>query len=215
MSRAVLLLDTGFFCHAPVDMVFKSLRALSSSLTCQIISLSVFSRTNESDVKDESINLQNTTLKFKGNSEGRDYEVDIEFFKPVDAQGSTYKVLPRSVQMHVMKKKADEGEDDEFWPRLLKDKALEKNQVKIDWDRYVDEDEEDGGFDTSALEGGMGMGGMGDMMGGMGGLGGMGGMGGMDMDALMKQMGDMGGGRGDEPDSDDESDGDLPDLEDA
>jgi len=33
----------------------------------------------------------------------------------------------------------------------LKDKALEKNQVKIDWDRYVDEDEEDGGFDTSAV----------------------------------------------------------------
>jgi hypothetical protein len=24
-------------------------------------------------------------------------------------------------------------------------------KVKIDWDRYVDEDEEDGGFDTSAV----------------------------------------------------------------
>eukprot|EP00804_Cyclotella_cryptica_P029828 CCRYP_010748-RA/>CCRYP_010748-RA protein AED:0.29 eAED:0.29 QI:210/1/0.66/1/1/1/3/0/170 len=109
------------------------------------------------DVKDESINLQNTTLKFKGKSEGRDYEVDIEFFKAVDAEGSTYKVLPRSVQMHVMKKKAKEGEEEEeeeFWPRLLKDKALEKNQVKIDWDRYVDEDEEDGGFDTSAVRSG-------------------------------------------------------------
>ena len=33
-------------------------------------------------------------------------------------------------------------------------------QVKIDWDRYVDEDEEEEGFDTSALDGGMGMGGM-------------------------------------------------------
>ena len=33
--------------------------------------------------------------------------------------------------MHVMKKKAEEGEDEEFWPRLLKDKALEKNQVRI------------------------------------------------------------------------------------
>lgn len=32
--------------------------------------------------------------------------------------------------------------------------------MKIDWDRYVDEDEEEEGFDTSALDGGMGMGGM-------------------------------------------------------
>ena len=74
--------------------------------------------------------------------------MDIAFFKPVDSKGSTYNVLPRSVVMHVMKK---DKEEEEFWPRLLKDKALEKNQVKIDWDRYVDEDEEEEGFDTSAV----------------------------------------------------------------
>ena len=87
----------------------------------------------KTDVKDESINLENTTLKFKGKSgpDSKEYEVDIEFFKPVDAEGSTYKVLPRSVQMHVMKKKGEDGEDEEFWPRLLKDKALEKNHVSI------------------------------------------------------------------------------------
>ena len=98
------------------------------------------------DVKEESINLEDETLKFRGKSESKDYEVDIAFLKPVDSEGSTYKVLPRSVQMHVMKKNKD---DEEFWPRLLKDKTLEKNQVKIDWDRYVDEDEEEEGFDTS------------------------------------------------------------------
>lgn len=113
------------------------------------------------DVKEESINLKDTTLTFKGKSDSKEYALDIEFFKPVDAEGSTYKVLPRSVQMHVMKKKPEgDDEEEEFWPRLLKDKALEKNQVKIDWDRYVDEDEEEEGFDTSALDGGMGMGGM-------------------------------------------------------
>lgn len=139
------------------------------------------------DVKDESIDLSDTTLKFKGKSDSKDYELNIEFFHEVDSEGSTYKVLPRSVQMHVMKKDKDQ---EEFWPRLLKDKALEKNQVKIDWDRYVDEDEEDeaGGFDMSAMEGGMGMGGMPGMggMGGMPGMGGMGGAGGMDMEALVR-----------------------------
>lgn len=152
------------------------------------------------DVKDETIDLTDTELHFKGTSESKPYEVNIKFFQPVDskAEGSTYKVIPRSVQFYVMKV-ASEKEDDEeeFWPRLLEDKALAKNQVKIDWDRYVDEDEEDEGFDTSGLEGGNTMGGGG----GPPGMGGMGGgppgggpPGGMDMEALMKQMGGMGGG---------------------
>lgn len=157
------------------------------------------------DVKDETIELTDTELKFNGTSNDKKYEVNIKFFKPVDAKDSTYKVLPRSIQMHIMKAKGEDSEEDEeFWPRLLEDKTLEKNQVKIDWDRYIDEDEEEeeGGFDTSALEGGNAMGGM-PGMGGMGGMPGMGGMGGgaggMDMDALMKQMGQMGGGAGGMP----------------
>ena len=147
--------------------------------------------------EDEKIVLTDGELKFEGKSEEKDYQVNIEFFKPVDAEGSTYKVLPRSVQMHILKK---DKEEEEFWPRLLKDKALEKNQVKVDWDRYVDEDEEEEGFDMSNLEGGMGMGGMpGGMPGGMGGMPGMGGMGGMpgmggdmggmDMEALVSAFG--------------------------
>merc|ERR1712161_134896 len=148
---------------------------------------------------DENIVLTDTELKFKGTSGDKKYEVNIEFLKECDSEGSTYKVLPRSVQMHILKK---QKEEEEFWPRLLKDKTLEKNQVKIDWDRYVDEDEEEEGFDQSNLEGGNQMGGMPPGMGGMGGGmpggmpgmgGGEGGMGGMDMEALMKQMGGMGG----------------------
>ncbi len=105
------------------------------------------------DVKDETITLTDSGLDFKGKSQEKDYSVSIEFFKPVDAEGSTYKVLPRSVQMLILKK---DKEEEEFWPQLLKDKALEKNQVQIDWDRYVDEDEEGEAFDTSNLDGGMG-----------------------------------------------------------
>jgi len=163
------------------------------------------------DVKNEKIVLTDTELKFEGNSGDKPYQVNIEFFKEVDSEGSTYKVLPRSVQMHILKK---DKEEEEFWTRLLKDKMLEKNQVKIDWDRYVDEDEEEEGFDMSNMDGASGMGGMPGMggmggmpgmggmggmpgmggMGGMPGMGGPGGMGGMDMEALMKQMGNMGGG---------------------
>lgn len=153
--------------------------------------------TSSLDIKDETITLTDSGLKFKGKSQDKEYEVDIEFFKEVDSEGSTYKVLPRSVQMHIMKK---DKEDEEFWTGLLKDKALEKNQVKLDWDRYVDEDEEEEGFDTSNLEGGQGMGGMPPGMGGMGGMPGMGGMEGMmgggGMGGMPGMEGMMGGGGG-------------------
>ena len=117
--------------------------------------------------------------------------MDLEFFKAVDSEGSTWKALPRSVQMHIMKK---DQEEEEFWVRLLKDKALEKNGVQIDWDKYVDEDEETEGFDMSNMDGAQGMGG-----GGMPGMGGGGGAGGMDMAAMQQMMAGMGGGAGGVP----------------
>ena len=133
-------------------------------------------------------------------------------------------VLPASIQMKIMKK---DKEEEDFWPRLLENKVLEKTNVTVDWDKYVDEDEGDQDFDTGALDGGMdfasmmqGMGGAGGMP-GRGGRPGMGGMGGMpDMSAMMGGMGaggmpDMGGagdmGMDEAADSDDDEE--LPDLE--
>ena len=49
--------------------------------------------------------------------------------------------------MHLVKK----DKESEFWPRLLQDKVKEKTNVKLDWDRYVDEDEAKGGFNTEEL----------------------------------------------------------------
>lgn len=63
-------------------------------------------------------------------------------------QETKYGVRPRNVQFHITKK----DKEADWWPRLLKDKTKEKNQVKTDWSRFVDEDEEDGGFDTAGLE---------------------------------------------------------------
>ncbi|KAG5190123.1 HSP20-like chaperone [Tribonema minus] len=111
------------------------------------------------DVKDEKLELTEDKLVFTGTSQGSAYHVDLEFLHPVVPKESTWKVLPASIQMHIIK--ADKDAD--FWTRLPKDKALEKNGISIDWNKYVDEDEEDdaGGFDMSALTGGSGFGGYG------------------------------------------------------
>ena len=52
-------------------------------------------------------------------------------FKEIETEGSVWNVLPASIQMKLNKKVKGE----EFWPRLMKDKILEKNTVTIDWDR--------------------------------------------------------------------------------
>lgn len=144
------------------------------------------------DVTEEKIDLTAEKLTFTGKAMGGDtYSCELEFIKEVDPEKSTYKVSPAKVAFLIMKK----VEEEEHWPRLLKDKKLEKTNVKIDWSKYVDEDEENGGFDTDETAGGMGMGGgMPGMGGGMPGMGG--GMGGMDMAQMQQMMAGMGGAGG-------------------
>ena len=105
-----------------------------------------------SDVKDHKIDLTADSLTFSGNSSGKSYSLSLKFFKEVETEGSVWNVLPMSIQMKLMKKE----KDDDFWPRLLHDKILEKTNVTVDWDRYVDEDEGDQDFNMDGLSGGSG-----------------------------------------------------------
>merc|ERR1711959_107097 len=152
-------------------------------------------------------------ITFSGKANGSDYNWETDLFGAVNVEESKWQSTGRKVEILILKKEA------EWWDRLLK-KSGKNNHIKTDFDKWVDEDEEDevaddgmgqfrgpGGMDLSSMMGGMG---------GMGG-GGMPGMEGMDMEAMMKQMGGAGGmggmggmgGEDDEVDSDDE---DLPDL---
>ena len=172
------------------------------------------------DAKDEVITVADDKLTFKATSGDKVYECEMILFSGIDSAESKYVVKARNVQFYLKK---TEKETD-FWPRLLKDKALNKRFVKIDFAKWVDEDEEEDADDLNS-----------DGMQGMGGMPGMGGgAGGMDMAALQKMMAQMGGGAGGapgggmpdlskmpsmggdaEPDSDDDLDDldDLPDLE--
>jgi prostaglandin-E synthase len=95
-------------------------------------------------------------LAIRGTSNGQLYEVSLDFFKEVDVESkdSIWAKTDRNLLFHIVKK----NQDEEFWPRLLADKNLEKTNVKVDWSKFVDEDEEEEqeGFDMSALNGGGG-----------------------------------------------------------
>ncbi|SLM35187.1 HSP20-like chaperone [Lasallia pustulata] len=165
------------------------------------------------DVSPQStkIDLKPTSLTFTGHSETKKttYHVELEFYAEIDPENSKKNHSPRDVEFVLRKKDMEE----KYWPRLLKE-SKKVHFLKTDFDKWVDEDEqeavaEDLDFGGGGMPGMPGMGGMGGMGGDDGGFGGidfsklgMGGAGGM---PGMEGLGDMEGGDEDE---------DMPELED-
>lgn len=175
------------------------------------------------DATDVQINITDAFDFSSTDKTGKKFHINIPLFGEVVAEESTNAIKARCVEVKIQKKNTE----DEYWPRLTKDKT-KIPQLAIDWNKWKDEDEEAAapedfgmGGPGGMMGGGGGMGGMGGGGGGMGGMdmasmmagmggGGAGGMGGMDMAEMLKNMGGaggMGGGMGEEGgDSDDEED---------
>lgn len=164
------------------------------------------------------LDVQPTYLDFTGYSQSKKatYHVKLELYAEIDPKESKINHTPRDIEMVLRKKELKE----EFWPRLLKDKA-KVHFLKTNFDKWVDEDEQDEApedDDYMARMGGMGQGGM-PGMGGMGGMGGDGGFGGIDFSKLggaggMPDLSSMGmEGFGGEGGDDEEDDEEMPALE--
>ncbi|SPJ88731.1 related to Hsp90 associated co-chaperone [Fusarium torulosum] len=165
-----------------------------------------------------TLDLQPTKLTFTGTSSTlkKKYHVELEFWGEIDPAESKINHTAKNVEIKLQKKELKE----EYWPRLLKE-SKRTHFLKTDFDKWVDEDEQnEAPEDDFSQFGGMGgMPGMGDMgdMGGMGGMGGMPGMGGDFGGIDFSKLGGAGAGfpgaeGGDELD-DDEDDDDMPALE--
>ena len=89
------------------------------------------------DTTDEVINLSANTIKFKGTSDSKVYEFELEFFEEIDTESSKW----NKTGFHLLFVLAKKDPSKPFWTRLTKNK--EKNQyIQIDWTKWVDEDEE-------------------------------------------------------------------------
>jgi len=174
----------------------------------------IFLSINVPDVDPKAIKLdvQATSLEFTGFSQSKkaNYHVKLEFFDEIDPSATKNNFSSRALEFVLQKKKLQE----EYWPRLLKDK-LKVHFLKTDFDKWVDEDEQDAIQDDDDYM---------SRMGGMGGgMGGDGGFGGIDFSKLGGGAGGLGGGFGgdlggdddDEGDEDDEEDEEMPKLGDA
>lgn len=163
------------------------------------------------DVPRENLELkvESDRLTFTGRSDTlkRTYHVDLEFYAEIDPAESKTNHSARDVELKLRKKELKE----EYWPRLLKD-SKKVHFLKTDFDKWVDEDEQNEAADEDFSQFG-GMGGM-PGMGGMGGMPGMGGMDGGDFGGI--DFSKLGGGAmpgADDEDDDDEDDDEMPALE--
>ncbi|MEO2193237.1 MAG: p23/wos2 family protein [bacterium] len=155
-------------------------------------------------VKDPALEVTAGKITFKGEAqshgtgpETHSYVLDLNLYDEINTEDVKESRTDRTLRLLIGKK-----ESGPFWPRLVKE-AGKVSYIKTDFDRWVDEDEEEeapglaDGFDMSQFAQMMG--------GGMG--GGMGGdMGGFDM----SQLGDLAGQVDGEGDSDEEED--IPEL---
>ncbi|KAJ8561433.1 hypothetical protein K7X08_027623 [Anisodus acutangulus] len=92
------------------------------------------------------------------------YEVDIDLFDKIDVDESKSSITSRNI-CYLIKKA-----EDKWWSRLVKQEGKPPKFLKVDWDKWVDEDEQDsapagadmdfGDIDFSQLN--MGGGGPGD-----------------------------------------------------
>ncbi|KAJ3700032.1 hypothetical protein LUZ61_003737 [Rhynchospora tenuis] len=117
------------------------------------------------DAKDVKLNLQpdgQFSFSAKSGADNVPYELDLELYDKVKVDESKSAVGLRNICYIVVK------EEKKWWPRLLKQSGRSPVFLKVDWDKWVDEDEETenklgdmdfGGMDFSNL----GMGGPDDM----------------------------------------------------
>jgi hypothetical protein len=85
------------------------------------------------------LDLKPTGLTFTGHSDTlkRTYSLELEFYGEVDVDESKINHTARDVEMKLRKKELDES----YWPRLLKE-AKKVHFLKTDFDKWVDEDEQ-------------------------------------------------------------------------
>jgi hypothetical protein len=99
---------------------------------CIYLTIDVF------DVQNENIQLDNNHLSFSGTRKGDNahFAVDLSFYAPINASASKKCVTDRDISFVLEK----ETKDDEFWPALV---ATPSKLIRIDFDKWVDEDAED------------------------------------------------------------------------
>ena len=141
------------------------------------------------------IKISENEIIFSIYSKDNYYEMNLELFENIVSEDSSYKIEEKCIRFIL--KKTNENK----WDFITKDRNIYKNNIKINWTEWNDDDSE-GEADNSQFD-------FQQMMQSMGGMG--------DMSQMMQGMGGMGGmeNNGDEDDEDNEDNFEESELDSA
>ncbi|EEF36841.1 co-chaperone protein p23-1 isoform X2 [Ricinus communis] len=101
------------------------------------------------DAKDVKLKLEpEGRFIFSATKDDVPYEVDIELFDKVNVKESKYNIGVRSIVYDIKKV------EKKWWGRLIKQEGKTPVFLKVDWDKWVDEDDENdkGHFDVDDMD---------------------------------------------------------------
>ncbi|KAG9454947.1 hypothetical protein H6P81_007851 [Aristolochia fimbriata] len=101
------------------------------------------------DAKDVKVKLEpEGKFLFSATRDGLSYEVDLELFDKINTEESKASIGVRNI-VYVIKKV-----EKKWWDRLLKTEGKPPVYLKVDWDKWVDVEEEEGktGFDFDDMD---------------------------------------------------------------
>lgn len=132
----------------------------------------------EIDKSSLKVEITENKLVVHAKAPSKDVEIDVNLYGKVTDKDAKYAVFGKNTTLVIQR--AEEGE---YWPRLAAE-TIKYPWVRVDWAKWVDEDDQDAPpADMSGYSGMPDFGGMDfSSMGGMGGMGGMGDMGGYGAD---------------------------------
>lgn len=131
------MLTESFFSLVSTTTVLWAQRSSTSDAAMNFIYLTI----NVPDVPKEGLqlDLKPTGLTFTGTSGTlkRKYHVELDFFAEIDPKESKISHTAKNIEIKIQKKDLKE----EYWPRLLKE-SKKLHFLKTDFDKWVDEDEQ-------------------------------------------------------------------------
>jgi prostaglandin-E synthase len=97
----------------------------------------VFLTVETPDAKDVKINLQSKEVSFDCESSGKRYRLRLPLSHEIEADQSRFQVQGRGVELVLAKKESDKS----FWSYLPAEHKVWQSLCKVDWSRWVDEDD--------------------------------------------------------------------------
>ena len=84
-----------------------------------------------------NIKINENNIEFQISSNDVEYNINFEYYEFIDIENSKYEIMDKCVKIILKKTSANQ------WTFLTNDKSIYKNNIKIDWNGWTDDSDEE------------------------------------------------------------------------